>query len=149
MKRSNIRLQFDPDHNPFGQKKGNGVRLLQLGLRGSESANYVSNAIVRIEDVTEFVHEQYEQHVRVIEEELEKRKKNNKNSNESENSEVDDDDDDFQKKLKEMNRNLKVPKETIFETDDEKILMRFVMTMNKKSEKNSNKIFFLFSNFSD
>ena len=61
VERSEVRVQWDPDHDPAGAKVER--RALQLGLRGSALARYGREWIVEIEDITDFVHEQYE-HVR-------------------------------------------------------------------------------------
>lgn len=58
--RSEVRLQWDPDHAPDGGKVER--RAIQLGLRGSALARYASEWIVSIEDITPFVTEQ-RQHV--------------------------------------------------------------------------------------
>lgn len=55
--RSAIRLQWDPDHNPNGEKQER--RAIQLGLRGQVLAQYARDWIVEIQDISEFVHEQY------------------------------------------------------------------------------------------
>ncbi|WP_287521563.1 DUF4291 family protein [Okeania sp. SIO2C2] len=57
LKRSPVRLQWDPDHNPMGQKVER--RAIQLGLRGEILRNYSRNWIVKIEDITEFVRQQH------------------------------------------------------------------------------------------
>lgn len=51
--RSDVRLQWDPDHHP----SGNAVerRAIQLGLRGPALRRYAREAIVGVEDVTDFV----------------------------------------------------------------------------------------------
>jgi hypothetical protein len=54
--KSDVRLQWDPDHGPSGQKLER--RALQLGLRRSALASYAREWIVEIEDVSEFVAEQ-------------------------------------------------------------------------------------------
>ena len=54
---SEVRLQCDPDHAPNGTKVER--RAIQLGLRSSVLAQYASDWIVSIEDVTEFVAEQH------------------------------------------------------------------------------------------
>lgn len=56
LKRSQIRLQWDPDHHPSGAKLER--RAIQLGLRGQMLASYAENWIVKIEDISEFVHQQ-------------------------------------------------------------------------------------------
>lgn len=57
---SDIRLQFDPDHDPFGKPLER--RAIQLGLRGEVLAKYAREWIVEIEDVSDFVQQQH-QHV--------------------------------------------------------------------------------------
>ncbi len=56
VKSSNVRLQFDPDHNPFGHPAER--RAIQLGLRGEVLAAYAKEWIVEIQDISEFVGEQ-------------------------------------------------------------------------------------------
>lgn len=53
---SEVRLQWDPDHNPFGDKLDR--RAIQLGLRGNMLRQFATDWIVSIEDITPFVHEQ-------------------------------------------------------------------------------------------
>ena len=55
---SSVRLQWDPDHNPSGEKVER--RAIQLGLRGEVLAQYARNWIVNIEDISEFVQQQYQ-----------------------------------------------------------------------------------------
>ncbi|MCA9071663.1 MAG: DUF4291 domain-containing protein [Planctomycetaceae bacterium] len=55
--KSNVRLQFDPDHNPQGHPVER--RAIQLGLRGDVIARYAREWIVSIEDISEFVREQH------------------------------------------------------------------------------------------
>ena len=59
---SEVRLQWDPDHAPSGAKVER--RAIQLGMRGSILAHYAREWIIEIEDISEFVREQYE-HVRL------------------------------------------------------------------------------------
>lgn len=54
---SDVRLQWDPDHKPFGHPIAR--RAVQLGLRGEILAEYGSAAIASIEDITAFVREQH------------------------------------------------------------------------------------------
>lgn len=54
--RSDVRLQWDPDHQPRGAKLDR--RAIQLGLRGSLLESYGGAWIVEIEDVSSFVAEQ-------------------------------------------------------------------------------------------
>ncbi len=55
---SDVRLQWDPDHAPDGAKKFE-RRAIQLGLRGGVLAQYASDWIVSLEDITPFVAEQH------------------------------------------------------------------------------------------
>ena len=55
---SNVRLQWDPDHDPFGEKMVR--RAIQLGLRGDIVQQYSSDWILDITDISEFVDEQRE-----------------------------------------------------------------------------------------
>ena len=57
---SQVRLQWDPDHDPAGNKLER--RAIQLGLRGEVLQKYAHKWIVSIDDVTDFVREQF-QHV--------------------------------------------------------------------------------------
>lgn len=57
---SDVRLQWDPDHSPAGEKLQR--RAIQLGLRGEVAIRYSQEWIVDIEDISEFVAEQ-RQHV--------------------------------------------------------------------------------------
>ncbi|NER03297.1 MAG: DUF4291 domain-containing protein [Okeania sp. SIO3C4] len=56
VRRSPVRLQWDPDHNPMGQKVER--RAIQLGLRGEILRNYSRDWILKIENITEFVRQQ-------------------------------------------------------------------------------------------
>ncbi|MDJ0556488.1 MAG: DUF4291 domain-containing protein [Microcoleaceae cyanobacterium MO_207.B10] len=56
LKRSPVRLQWDPDHNPMGAKLQR--RAIQLGLSGQILKNYSRDWIINIEDITEFVKQQ-------------------------------------------------------------------------------------------
>jgi len=52
-----VRLQWDPDHDPRGEKLPR--RAIQLGLRREVLESYGGSWIVSIEDITDFVHEQH------------------------------------------------------------------------------------------
>lgn len=54
---STIRLQWDPDHDPYGAKLER--RAIQIGIRGDEVKQYAKDDILEIEDITPFVKEQY------------------------------------------------------------------------------------------
>jgi len=51
--RSDVRLQWDPDHDPNGAPLAR--RAIQLGLRGETLARYAAEWLVSIEDVSPFV----------------------------------------------------------------------------------------------
>lgn len=48
-----VRLQWDPDHDPFGNKVER--RAIQLGLKGKVLEKFGREHIKKIEDITEFV----------------------------------------------------------------------------------------------
>jgi hypothetical protein len=54
-----VRLQWDPDHNPFGYKIER--RAIQLGLKGKALENFGKQQIKHIEDITKFAKEQKQQ----------------------------------------------------------------------------------------
>jgi hypothetical protein len=56
---SDVRLQWDPDHNPRGDRLER--RAIQLGLQRSAAVNYSREWILGIEDISEFVEEQRQQ----------------------------------------------------------------------------------------
>lgn len=53
---SEVRLQWDPDHDPHGAKLAR--RAIQIGIRGKLLRQFATDWIVSIEDITPFVHEQ-------------------------------------------------------------------------------------------
>lgn len=53
VRRSDVRLQWDPDHLPSGEPCAR--RAIQLGLRGRTLAAYGKNEIIEIADISEFV----------------------------------------------------------------------------------------------
>lgn len=53
---SSVRLQWDPDHSPSGDRLTR--RAIQLGLRNDSLLNFARNWIVDIEDITDFVADQ-------------------------------------------------------------------------------------------
>lgn len=57
--RSDVRCQWDPDHDPRGRPLER--RAIQLGLRGETLRRYATEWIVSIEDITPFVHAQHAQ----------------------------------------------------------------------------------------
>lgn len=52
---SDVRLQWDPDHDPSGAKQTR--RAIQLGLRGETLKSYAKDWIVDIQDISETVRE--------------------------------------------------------------------------------------------
>lgn len=54
---SDVRIQWDPDHDPKGKKVER--RAIQLGLRGDAIKHYAKEWILKIEDITDFVTEQH------------------------------------------------------------------------------------------
>ena len=53
---SNVRLQWDPDHNPTGAKEER--KAIQLGLRNETLREYGCDAVIEIIDISGFVAEQ-------------------------------------------------------------------------------------------
>lgn len=53
---SNVRLQWDPDHDPFGNKMER--RAIQLGLRNDMLLPFQGDGIVEIEDISDYVKSQ-------------------------------------------------------------------------------------------
>lgn len=53
---SDVRLQWDPDHDPFGHPVTR--RAVQLGLRGEVLARYSGEWILHIKDITPLVRKQ-------------------------------------------------------------------------------------------
>lgn len=56
--RSDVRVQWDPDHDPYGRPVVR--RAVQLGLRGNVLARYAREWIRRVEDITPLVRAQHE-----------------------------------------------------------------------------------------
>lgn len=56
LEKSDVRIQWDPDHDPAGKRVAR--RAVQLGLRGATLRRYAEDEIVSIEDITPFVAEQ-------------------------------------------------------------------------------------------
>lgn len=54
---TDVRLQWDPDHGPAGEKLAR--RAIQLGLRGEAARLYATDWIEHIADVTPFAHAQH------------------------------------------------------------------------------------------
>ena len=58
IKKSDVRCQWDPERDVFGNPLG--YRSIQLGLRGEAVKKYVHEWIVNITDITDYVKELYE-----------------------------------------------------------------------------------------
>ena len=56
LKLKDVRLQWDPDHDPFGRKVER--RAIQLGLKRKTLENFGKQQIQRIEDITMFIKQQ-------------------------------------------------------------------------------------------
>lgn len=57
LKRSDVRLQWNPDHDPLGNKETR--KAIQLGLRNELLAPFKGDGIVEIEDISKFIAEQW------------------------------------------------------------------------------------------
>ncbi|MES2775252.1 MAG: DUF4291 domain-containing protein [Bacteroidota bacterium] len=60
IKRTEVRLQWDPDHDPWGNKQER--KAIQIGMKGKILEKFCTEWIVKIEDITDFATSQY-QHV--------------------------------------------------------------------------------------
>ncbi|MDH6251585.1 hypothetical protein M2347_001312 [Chryseobacterium sp. H1D6B] len=58
IKNSSVRLQWDPDHDPFGNKMER--KAIQIGLRNDFVKSFAKEDIILIEDISVFVKEQYQ-----------------------------------------------------------------------------------------
>ncbi|MDX2174019.1 MAG: DUF4291 domain-containing protein [Bacteroidota bacterium] len=58
LEKTEVRLQWDPDHDPFGKKQER--KAIQLGMKGGILKKFCTEWIVKIEDVTDFVKAEYE-----------------------------------------------------------------------------------------
>lgn len=57
VKNSSVRLQWDPDHDPYGAKEER--RAIQLGLRNDQIRAFSKEDIFLIEDISDFVKHQH------------------------------------------------------------------------------------------
>lgn len=53
---SEVRIQWDPDHNPYGEKLAR--RAIQIGMKGRSLEQFNEEFIQEIQDISEFVHQQ-------------------------------------------------------------------------------------------
>ncbi len=58
IKTSSVRLQWDPDHDPFGKKLDR--KAIQIGLRNEFIRSFAKQDILKIENISDFVREQHE-----------------------------------------------------------------------------------------
>ncbi len=56
--KTEVRLQWDPDHDPYGNKQER--KAIQIGLKGGIQKLFCTEWIKKIDDITEFVHQQYQ-----------------------------------------------------------------------------------------
>lgn len=56
LKNSEVRLQWDPDHDPYGNKKER--KAIQIGLKGNVLYQFGNQMIKKITDITQFVQKQ-------------------------------------------------------------------------------------------
>ena len=56
--KTEVRLQWDPDHDPFGNKEER--KAIQLGMKGDILKKFCTAWVVKIEDITEFVRATHE-----------------------------------------------------------------------------------------
>jgi hypothetical protein len=56
LQEQNVRLQWDPDHDPYGARLAR--RAIQLGLKGEMLERFGKEQLLDVEDITEFVLEQ-------------------------------------------------------------------------------------------
>jgi hypothetical protein len=55
--KTEVRLQWDPDHDPLGNKQER--KAVQIGMKGSALNKFCTEWITKIEDITGFVKDQY------------------------------------------------------------------------------------------
>lgn len=58
VKESSVRLQWDPDHDPFGGKLER--RAIQIGLRNEFTHSFAKEDIILIENISDFVKKQHQ-----------------------------------------------------------------------------------------
>lgn len=57
LENSEVRLQWDPDHNPIGEKLNR--KAIQIGIKGETLRRFNENWIIQIDDITDFVRSQH------------------------------------------------------------------------------------------
>lgn len=58
LEQTDVRLQWDPDHDPFGKKLER--KAIQIGMKGETLRLFCTKWITRIEDITAFVKKEYQ-----------------------------------------------------------------------------------------
>lgn len=58
LEKTEVRLQWDPDHDPYGNKQER--KAIQLGMKGTILKKFCTEWIIKIDDITPFVNEEYE-----------------------------------------------------------------------------------------
>ena len=58
LEKTEVRLQWDPDHDPYGNKLER--KAIQIGMKGDILKKFCSEWIIKIEDITAFVKEEYD-----------------------------------------------------------------------------------------
>ena len=58
LRKTEVRLQWDPDHDPYGNKQER--KAIQLGMKGEILEKFCTDWIVRIEDISDFVNAAYQ-----------------------------------------------------------------------------------------
>lgn len=58
LKKTEVRLQWDPDHDPYGNKKER--KAIQIGMKGEILKRFCTEWIVKIEDITGFVKDEHQ-----------------------------------------------------------------------------------------
>jgi len=56
--KTEVRLQWDPDHDPYGNKQDR--KAIQLGMKGDILKKFCMEWIIKIDDITAFVHQEYQ-----------------------------------------------------------------------------------------
>jgi hypothetical protein len=56
--KTQVRLQWDPDHDPYGNKQER--KAIQLGMKGELLKKFCTEWIIKIEDITDFVKEEHQ-----------------------------------------------------------------------------------------
>ncbi len=56
--KTEVRLQWDPDHDPYGNKQER--KAIQLGMKGEILKSFCTEWILKIEDITDFVNAAYQ-----------------------------------------------------------------------------------------